>query len=313
MKTIHIIPFLIITIALSACTTAESVPTPTSTQAPTQTSTLIPTATPAPTPTQLFQPVATERTVMVNDLERSYLLHTPPDLNNQQPVPVVFAFHGYSITPKGMQYTTRMDEIADRENFLVVYPLGIEYSWNTGWEGYHGGYSLKHNVDEPAFIQQILSDLETFNNIDPKRIYAMGHSQGGMLTYRLGCEMSDTFAAIAPVAGVHLLSDCNPTRAVSVIHFHGLADSTILFSGGGNFDFPSVENGIDTWVELNQCTSSTLEEDETKGITHFTYAPCQAGTAVELYTIATEGHDWPRKKLPASEIIWEFFVAHPMP
>jgi polyhydroxybutyrate depolymerase len=298
MKKIHKSLFLVFAIALSACTTGQGGPSPT----------------PTPTPIPTFQPDASERTVVVNDLERSYLLHIPPDLNNQQPVPVVFAFHGYTIMPKGMQYATRMDEIADREKFLVVYPKGIELSWNTGWEeGTHGGYALAHNVDEPAFIRQILSDLDTFTNIDPKRIYAMGHSQGGMVVYRLGCEMSDTFAAIAPVAGLHLLSDCNPTQAVSVIHVHGLSDQFVHFSGGGKFDFPSVEEGIETWVELNNCVSFATEEDEENGITHITYDPCQAGTAVELYTIDSGGHDWPRTKMPASEIIWDFFVAHPKP
>ena len=298
MKKIHISLFLVYTIALSACTVEQGGPSPT----------------PTPTPIPTFQPVASERAVIVNDLERSYLLHTPPDLNNQQPVPVIFAFHGYSITPMGMQYATRMDEVADHEKFLVVYPKGIDFSWNTGWEeGAHGGYALAHNVDEPAFIRQILSDLDTFISIDPKRIYAMGHSQGGMVVYRLGCEMSDTFSAIASVAGVHLLSDCNPTQAVSVIHIHMLSDPYVPFSGGGSFDFPSVEEGIETWVELNKCTSSEKEEDKTNGITHITYAPCQAGTAVELYTIDSGRHDWPRTKMPASEIIWEFFAAHPMP
>jgi polyhydroxybutyrate depolymerase len=298
MNKIHISLFFVFTIALSACTTGQGGPSPT------------PTPTPAPT----IQPDASERTVMVNDLERSYLLHIPLDLNNQQAVPLVFAFHGYTISPKGMQYAAGMDEIADREKFIVVYPEGIEFSWNTGWEGDpHYGYALAHNVDEPAFIRQILLDLDTFTNIDPKRIYAMGHSQGGMVVYRLGCEMSDTFAAIASVAGLHLLSDCNPTQEVSVIHFHGLSDSFVPFSGGGKFDFPSVEEGIETWVELNNCVSFVTEEDEENGVTHITHAPCQAGTAVELYTFDPGGHDWPRTKVPASEIIWDFFAAHPKP
>ena len=302
MKKIHLSLLLLITIALSACMTGLGGSSPT------------PTLTPTPTPTSIFLPDAPERTVMVNDLERSYLLLIPSDLPNQQPVPVVFAFHGYTITPTGMRYASRMDDIADREKFIVVYPKGIEFSWNTGWkEGTHGGYALANNVDEPAFIRQILADLDTFTKIDPKRIYAMGHSQGGMVAYRLGCEMSDTFAAIASVAGVHLFSDCNPTQAVSVVHVHTISDPHVPFSGGGTNDFPSVEEGIETWVEINNCTNSEKEEDEANGITHISYTPCQAGTAVELYTIDSASHDWPRTKMPASEIIWEFFAAHPMP
>lgn len=78
-------------------------------------------------------------------------------------------------------------------------------------------------------------------------------------------------------------------------------------------DFPPVEEGIETWVELNQCTGSEMEEDPENGITHFVYTPCESGSVVELYTLDSWGHDWPWRILPASEVIWAFFDAHPMP
>jgi len=300
--------FLVFTFAilLSTASCNQTAAIPTATIAPT--ATLAPTATAAPA----IQPGDSERKLMVNDLERSYLLHIPPGLNSQQPVPVIFAFHGYSSTPYQMQTVTEFDNVADLANFLVVYPKGVEYSWNTGEKG--PGSAIAQNVDEPAFIRQMLSDLDTIANIDPKRIYAVGWSQGGALVYRLACDMSDTFAAIASVSGPMEYSACQPPQAVSVIHVHGLADTTVPYSGGGSYDRSPVEQGIATWVQLDDCTGSAQVEKPTNIITHTAYASCQAGTAVELYTIDSGRHDWPYKHVwPASEIIWDFFEAHPKP
>lgn len=297
---------LTFTILLSTASCNQTAAIPTATIA--STATLVPTATAAPT----IQPGDSERKLMVNDLERSYLLHIPPGLSSQQPVPVVFAFHGLSLTPSHMQRTAGLDDVADLANFLVVYPRGVGGSWNTGEEG--PGFAVAQNVDEPAFVRKMLSDLDTIANIDPKRIYAVGYSQGGALVYRLACDMSDTFAAIASVSGPMEYSTCKPTQAVSVIHVHGLADTLVPFSGGGGYDLSPVEKGIDTWVELDNCTGSAKEEDEINGITHITYASCQAGTAVELYTIDSGGHTWPFENvMPASGVIWEFLEAHPKP
>jgi polyhydroxybutyrate depolymerase len=264
--------------------------------------------------TSPIEPGDTERSVIVNDLERSYLLHIPPGIDSQQPVPLVFAFHGWTLRPVDLQMTAGFDDLADQSSYLVVYPAGVGNSWNTREEG--PGITIAHNVDESAFVKAILSDLETMATIDPKRIYAAGRSMGGALAYRLACEMSDTFAAIASVAGPMEYHSCQPQQAVSVIHIHGLADKSVPFSGGGEHNLQPVENGLETWVELNHCPSAAEERDEEKGINHLAYAPCQGETGVELYTSDSGIHpiySFGPVGIPASEIIWEFFVAHPKP
>jgi polyhydroxybutyrate depolymerase len=266
---------------------------------------------PNPTAAPTIQPGDFERKLTVNDLERSYLLHIPSGLNSQQPLPVVFAFHGRTGTPKEMQTVTRFNIVADLGNFLVVYPEGIFRTWNAGD---CCGYAMNHNVDEQAFIRQILADLDTIATIDPKRIYAVGYSNGGMLAYRLACEMSETFAAIAPVAGALVYSPCQPQQAVSVIHVHGLADTSVPYAGGTPHDFPPIEQVIANWVQLAGCTGSPHVESLVNIATHTTHTSCQAGTAVELYTIDSLYHGWPSKKeLLISQIIWDFFAAHPKP
>jgi polyhydroxybutyrate depolymerase len=276
------------------------------------TATIAPTATTTPT----IQPGDYERTLTVNGLERTYLLHIPPALDNR-PVPVVLVFHGFGESASYARLTYGFDDIADTSSFMVVYPngTGSSPSWNAGM---CCGYAVINSVDEAAFIRQILSDLGTIARIDPKRIYAAGFDNGAMLSYRLACEMSGTFAAIAPVAGVLLYyGPCQPQQPVSVMHVHGLSDTKVPYAGGGlpgfGAEYSPVAYGIATWVQLDGCPGSA---QVTKGgiVTHTVYASCRAGTAVELYAIAGLGHTWPSVYgTPLSKMIWDFFAGHPKP
>jgi polyhydroxybutyrate depolymerase len=280
--------------------------------ATTVTSTVVPTATEAPTaiagPT--LQPTDVERNVMVNGMERSYLLHIPPGLDSLHPVPVVFAFVS-SAEAAVMKTLTGYDDIADKAGFLVVYPEGLGTSWNVG--GSCCGYAVENNVDDIAFVKRILADLRTVASVDVNRIYATGISQGAALAYRLACEMSNTFAAIGPVAGYQLYNPCQPEEPVSVIHVHGLADTTNPYTGGGDLGALPVEKIIAAWAQMNGCAGSPQMNKENL-VTHTAYASCNAGTAVEVYTLEKGQHSWPSKYVwDASQIIWDFFAAHPKP
>jgi len=259
-------------------------------------------------------PGDTERSVMVNGLERSYLLHIPPGINSQQSVPIAFAFHGFYLRPIDLQVGTEIDDFSNLSSFLVVYPEGVGLRWNVAEIG--PGDAIEQNVDELAFVEEILLNLDTIANIDPKRIYAIGHSMGGALVYQLACEMPETFAAVASVAGPMEYSSCNPDQAVSVIHFHGLKDQMVPFSGGGENNFPPSKHGIDTWADLNDCLGANDEKYDENGISHLTYTKCQDRTAVELYTSDTGIHpsySFGPVGIPVIELTWDFFKAHPKP
>ena len=279
----------------------------------------VPTATSAPTapPAHPIPPGDSERALKVGDLDRSYLLHIPPGLDSSRPVPVVFAFHGYGGSAANIQ-TFGFNETADTNGFLVVAPMGTGQSNDLSWNaGSCCGIAVAGNVDEAAFVRQILTDLEKIAKVDPKRIYATGFSNGAFLVYRLACEMSDTFAAVAPVSGNLLYSPCQPQQPVSVIHVHGLADSVVPFADGGN-GIPagslSGDQSIATWVQLDGCSGSAQVEKQKNIITHSAYTACRANSAVELYTIESQGHVWPSIYVfPASNVIWDFFSAHPKP
>ncbi len=264
---------------------------------------------PAPTAAPKVQPSDVTRKLTVDGLERSYLLHTPPGLDSSHAVPVLFAFHGSDMAPEDMQLLTGFNEIADKNRFLVVYPAGIGEAWNV-----HVccGEAAEKNVDDIAFVRQILLDLRTIVSVDPSRIYATGFSNGGAFTYRVGCEMSDVFAAIAPVSGGEVFGLCQPKQPTSLLVVHGLADPTIPYAGGGANNAPAVEQVIDAWKQLDGCTGTAQVDEPVKTVKHSAYVSCQSGTAVELYAIDQGSHDWPSEQLlPASQIIWDFFSAHP--
>ncbi|HXZ48485.1 MAG TPA: PHB depolymerase family esterase, partial [Usitatibacter sp.] len=225
-----------------------------------------------------------------------------------------------------------MDAEADREGFIAAYPNGtgplrnILLTWNT-WQCC--GRALEENADDVGFVRALVGQVERDYPVDRKRIYATGMSNGGMMAYRVGCELADVFAAIAPVAGALDTDDCRPAARVSVIAFHGTADQHVLFEGGAprqSLDRhkrvdKSVAYAIDFWKRRDGCEGEPARRRE-GSVTHEAYS-CADGTAVELYAIEGQGHAWPggekgrptadapTTEISATDLMWNFFARHP--
>jgi len=289
-------------------------------------------ATPAlPTPPSMPAGESTQ-TLLHAGRERSYILHVPASINWNQPVPLVFVFHGGTGNAESAIRMSGLNEVADQNGFLVIYPNGTSrisddklLTWNGGT---CCGYAQEKNVDDVGFVRAVAASLQAQVNIDARRIYATGLSNGAILSQRLACEAADLFAAIAPVAGTLNFSPCQPSRTISVIEFHGTADQHIPYTGGlgpkslVNVNFASVPASIGFWTSLDGCNSQP--DTKTSGdIRHETWGGCVNSTAVELYTVIDGGHAWPGGRggwtgsdeptltISASQLIWEFFAAHP--
>jgi polyhydroxybutyrate depolymerase len=277
------------------------------------------------------------RSLVVGGLTRTYVVHTPPDLDPQKPAPVVLALHGATMTGPLMAWFTKLNAKADAAGFIVVYPNGTgqrsSYFWNAG---NCCGPAAQQNVDDVGFIRAVLDDLAATYRIDPERVFATGMSNGAMMAYRLASELSDRVAAVAPVAGTVTCGECRPTRPVPVLHIHGTEDEFGPFGGGrgaksiSGVDYRSVKDTIATWVRANNCREepAAVEElpdrtgDGTK-VTRTTYGGDAAGAEVVLVTVAGGGHTWPGRpgsaalgrstqNVSANDLIWEFFERHPM-
>jgi polyhydroxybutyrate depolymerase len=265
--------------------------------------------------------------------ERNYYVHVPAGTSSSGPAPVVLVFHGGGGNASNIAATTHFNEQADKSGFLAVYPSGTGLlrdkilTWNGGT---CCGYAVEHNVDDSGVVRAILDDLSAVTAVDPKRVFATGLSNGGIMSYRLACDLSDRLAAIAPVAGTQNYAACTPSQPVSVLHIHGTADEHVPYAGGvgaqsvAGVEFESVASSIAFWTAYNRCPAKPMTA-QSGHIIHDVYAPCANDTSVELYTIDGGLHAWPggepgwpggdtpTAELDATETIWEFFAAHPKP
>ena len=174
------------------------------------------------------------RSLHVDGLDRGYLVHVPPKYDPKTLTPVVLVLHGAWTNGPITALYSGFNRTADENNFIAVYPNGTGIRetalfWNSG--GHDRAVLGGKPTDDVKFIGAVLDDLGTAINFDPKRVFATGISNGGMMCYRLAAEMSDRIAAIAPISGTLCLDDCHPTRPVPVLHFHGTEDKLVLYDG----------------------------------------------------------------------------------
>ena len=161
---------------------------------------------------------------------RSYRLHVPPAYDSVKPAPLVIGLHGQGGDPAGFEAYSGLSLLADEAGFLVVYPQGL---------GDLAGWDTWQNSDDVLFMRALLTELEIRCAIDPRLIYASGHSRGGGMANRLACDLSDRIAAIAPVSGTYQFGEiCSPVRPVPVIAFHGQDDPVVPYNGIGSLDQP---------------------------------------------------------------------------
>jgi polyhydroxybutyrate depolymerase len=276
-------------------------------------------------------------------LQRTYTIHIGSSYDKDRPTPLVIVLHGGGGTGQGMNKLTNFDSIADAENFIVVYPDGFENHWNDG-RNVQRYRTQAQNIDDVGFISSLIDTISGELNIDAKRVYAAGISNGAMMSHRLGCELSQKIAAIAPVAGnipANMVSVWSPSKPVSVLIINGTDDPLVPWAGGsvhlGRIELGqviSVEDTVKFWVTKDNCFASPIvsqlpDKAPSDGTTVSieTYGGCQDGAEIVLYAVEGGGHTWPgglqysqealigrtSRDFDASEVIWQFFKLHPMP
>jgi len=263
--------------------------------------------------------------VMAGGLMRQFDLQVPPNHDGSTPIPLVLAFHGWTLTSQIQAQMSDMSATANDRGFAVAYPQGVGNSWNAG--SCCGG-AFDQQVDDVAFALALVDSIGTEMCIDTNRVYSTGFSNGGFISHRLGCVASDVFAAIGPVAGVIMIPDeqCNPERAVPVMHLHGTADTSVAWEGNGMVPHISVPGSIQGWVDRNGCDADSTVTFQEGDTTCESWGNCgDDGAEVVLCTIEGMGHCWPGDPactglmetpsltVQASEVVADFFEAHPMP
>jgi polyhydroxybutyrate depolymerase len=274
------------------------------------------------------QPGDSVQTITVGGVQRTFRLHIPPAYDGSMRLPLVFVLHGAGGSGKSMEQLTGFSAKADAEKFIVVYPNGTgnPQMWATGMSPHP--YST---ADDVGFIRALLNKLEHDLKINHKRIYSCGFSMGAMMTYRLGAEMSDTFAAIGVASGTigtkqpdgTVYEIQNPAQPLPLIAFHGRQDHTVGYDGNGTYagnpDYVlPVATSIAFWVSKDGCASPPHKVTKQMGnLVIDDYKQCQGTNEVVLYTFQNGTHEWPQLSnndhFNATDAIWEFFVNHPKP
>jgi polyhydroxybutyrate depolymerase len=264
---------------------------------------------------------------------RQYKVHVPASYNADQATPMVLSLHGGggNMSYQATENFYHLISTSERAGFIAVFPNGYSRfpngklaTWNAG---ICCGNARDKDIHDVGFIRQVISDMQTRANIDTKRIYANGMSNGGMMSYRLACELADNMAAIASVAGTDGTLQCNPSRPISILHIHALDDDHVLFNGGSGVEskthanFISVPDTISKWVKLNACNPTPQRVLTVKGAYCDLYSDCQSNTQVKLCVTETGGHSWPggtkvrggaagSTAINANDLIWSFYQQH---
>ena len=257
-----------------------------------------------------------------NGQTREYYLYIPNSI--QENAPLVFVLHGYTGSAGGIMGYSGMNEIAQENGFAVCYPQGLsDQSGNNFW---NVGYEFHDNqmVNDVNFLSSLANYLQDEYNLSEENTFSTGMSNGGDMSYMLACQANDVFKAIAPVAGCMMEEIYNTCESspVPVIEIHGNNDNVTLWDGDmqnndGWGAYYSIEDGIELWVETNNCQNNeevflpnTNLGDGSYIINH-RYFDCTDNAEVWLYEVVNGGHDWPgsygNMDINASEEIWNFF------
>jgi polyhydroxybutyrate depolymerase len=276
------------------------------------------------------EPGWSARVVNSNGTERCYFLYVPDDYDPNQPMPLVFSFHGFSSNPNSQSLISGWHKLADKEGFLVVYPQGTDFPqrWDSGttWN--------VTEVDDVQYFLDMLEDVSTVAAVDTTRVYVNGFSNGGGMTLLLGCEVADKIAAIGIVSGAVVgIEGCNPSRPLPVMAFHGTSDPVVPYEGGDmhyrllqwgavETHAPSYFIGANDWVRIwaegNDCDPNPESIPAQGDVSGIRYVGCSDHAAVILYTIDGGGHTWPggmplvitgktSSDINATDMLWQFF------
>lgn len=268
--------------------------------------------------------------ISIDGMDRRWRMFVPDQYEDGVALPLVLNFHGTGSTPDQQSNMSGFELLAAKAGFLVASPEGKYPRKRDGRITWNVDLS-QDGVDDVRFVQAMVDEIRANFSVDSKRIYATGFSGGGRMSSRLACNLSNLIAAVGPVAGVQYPEDCNPTRSVPTITFHGKKDPVNHYdyqSDSPNYWRVGAEEAIDDWVQNNKCDVIPTEEPASTSVSRVSYRQCRDGADVVFYRSEDGGHTWPgspyasifaemgmgvtNNEVAATSLIWEFFENHPL-
>lgn len=276
--------------------------------------------------------------VTIDHLDRSYIVHVPPQFDDQHEVPAVIMLHGSGGSAEEAESYTGFDDESDREGFIVAYPnatlpfpnrASARYTNPALWHERCGlGDLASRSRADVDFISAVIDELERDYSADPDRIYVTGFSNGASMTFSLGVNLSDRLAAIAPVSGQFPDKQGSLSYPLPLLFIVGDEDPIHPFEGdelpltGPDIETPTMKTLLH-WRQMLECKERKMNL-VSEGVTQLRFNDCTRGGEIVAYTVEGLGHIWPGApntltrwlghsscKLMATQVIWQFFKTHP--
>lgn len=281
------------------------------------------------------------RVIQHDGIEREYFVYVPENAGSA--APLVVAIHGYTSTATGFAAAHNLNPHADAHDYIVVYPQGSHFvvdttngtgnrvtSWNDLAANLGPTTAGPHCIedstqypcppecgtcdrcawtschDDVGFIEKMLDEVVAEFETDSARTYLLGVSNGGMLALRLGCNLSNRFAAVAPIIGQLAPGyACGPADDVPLLHLFGGADDTVRFDGkpgGDGFIYTTAEKTAKVWADTLACEAgpTTWENSFSRalGMSCAAFSGCRSeGHEVVSCLDPVGGHDWPGQRV----------------
>ena len=268
--------------------------------------------------------------IQVDGLTRTYTVNLPPNYYEASNLSLVIALHGGGGSGAQFESTNNLTPKANASGFIVVYPdgTGVINTWNAGR---CCGSAMNNKVDDVKFISQLIDKLLADYKINPKKVYATGHSNGGILCHRLACELSNKIAAIAPNGCSMVMSTpCNPARPVPILHMHSKLDQHVPYQGGvGNgvtgISVPPLDSVFTVWSGKNGCTNPNQLSFSNSSYSLTKWLSCSNNSSIHFYLPNDGGHGWPgglpggpssdipSTAINANDLLWDFFQQYQLP
>ncbi|MDG1777030.1 MAG: alpha/beta hydrolase-fold protein [Crocinitomicaceae bacterium] len=262
----------------------------------------------------------TNISLMHNGVNRDFVYYTPSSWTPTESLPVLFVLHGLTQTGSGLMDITSFNDIAEANNFIVCYPDGINGAWNADMN------VTASQADDIGFLEELAVYMQNNLNTNPAKQYLTGFSNGGFMSYKMLCESSQCYAAVATISSTMsdlVYQNCNPQNNTDILHIHGTLDGIVSYFGSPTTGI-SVETLMETWSAYYNCDLSPnitpMPNPSFLDMSHpekHTYTNCN-NTSLEHIKITGGGHQWPgiltiwgglgtiNMDFYAPQVIWDF-------
>ena len=254
------------------------------------------------------------------------LVKVPESYSASEAHPLIILLHGYTSSGRNQDSYFQVSDLADDYGFLFAAPDGVrEPSGNESrfWNASDACCNFFGvEVDDSEYVRSIIDEMKQRYNVDETRVFLIGHSNGGFMSFRMAYEHSDAVAAIASLAGAnHLDQREAPENPVHILQIHGTNDETIGYQGGDIMDnrYPSALQSVRRWATYNGCSQNGVGRElrdleaslpgHESGVLKFEVG-CKPGGSAELWTIASGTHVPVLSDTFAAQVV-EWLLAHP--